>query len=121
MPIEAVATGFQALRGLAWGPDRTLYASDRDAGVIYRIVPSDPGASQVSVRQGGLQKPAGLASGPDGALYVVEDGAGQIVRLNGTPTPVWTGLHHPTWLAVAPDGTLYVTAQKSGGEPASRS
>lgn len=117
VPIEAVATGFQALRGLAWGLDQALYASDWDAGVIYRIVPG--GTSQLSVRQAGLQKPAGLAWGPHGAVYVVEEGADQIVRLNGMPTPVWTGLAHPTWLAVAADGTLYVTAQKSA-ERASR-
>lgn len=119
VPVEVLATGFQALRGLSWGPDHALYASDRDAGVIYRLVPSGPGAARVSVHQAGLQKPWGLAWTPDGALVVAEEGRGQLVRLNGTPSPLWTGLHHPTWLAIARDGTLYVTAEEPGKEESS--
>lgn len=120
VPIEVFARGFQDLRGLAWGPDQALYASDRDAGVIYRLVLAGGGTAQISVRQAGLRKPGGLAWGPDGLLYVAEEGAGQIVRLNGAPTPVWTGLFRPTWVAVDPDGVMYVTTQDGTGTETKR-
>lgn len=116
LPLEPMATGFRDLQGLAWGPDQALYATDREAGVVYRLEPTAAGAARVTVRQAGLNRPVGLAWGTDDALLVVEEGGardpfgGRVLRLNGTPAPVWTGLKHPAWIAAAPDGTLYLTA-----------
>ncbi len=125
VPVELVARGFHGLRGLAFGPDLALYASDQDVGVIYRLTPTGSGSVSIAVRQAGLRQPAGLAWSPDGLLVVAEEGGEQVLRLNGTPMPIWTGLAHPTWPAIAPDGSLYLTAQRwagagpgsKGGEP----
>ncbi len=109
-PFETVLDGHVELFGVAVMDDGSVYASDRSAGVVYKLPPSAPLATAVT----GLNRPAGLAVSLDGRLLIAEERAGRVLRLEpgGALTVLATGIKTPRWLAVAADGTVYISAHR---------
>ncbi|MGH7331184.1 MAG: Ig-like domain-containing protein [Candidatus Rokuibacteriota bacterium] len=109
-PFETVLDGHVELVGVAVMDDGTVYASDRGAGVVYKVPPSAPLATAVT----GLDRPAGLALSSDGRLLMAEERAGRVLRLEpgGALTVLATGIKTPRWLAVAADGAVYISAHR---------
>ena len=64
---------------LAVGPNGTVYASESQRGLVYRLGPSDPSLS-ILVRRGALTSPQGLVPATDGKrLYVADYAMGVMV------------------------------------------
>jgi streptogramin lyase len=101
-----------APRGLAAGPDGSVYAALTGASRVVRVG-SDGAVASVAE---GLAEPVGVGLEPDGKVLVLEraSGAGRLVRLDpAKPTErsvVSADLPQPTSLLVAPNGRAYVTA-----------
>ncbi len=106
--FETIFEGGRELVGVAVGPDRAVYVSDRQAGRVYRLVPGD--RSTVAAR--GLGSPVGLGWTDDGQLLILDEEAGQLLRLeaSGALTTLARGLRRPRWLAVGPEGSIYISA-----------
>jgi sugar lactone lactonase YvrE len=74
-PAGVFATGFSAITGLAFGPDRSLYVTELSTkpakleppGAIVRLRPD---MSRTTLKSKSLLFPAGAAVAPDGTLYV---------------------------------------------------
>lgn len=130
-------------RGLAIGPDGTLYVAD-DNNRIRRV---DPDGKISTIAGGGgkdadsgraadlrLHHPTAIALGPDGSLFFTEAWYGDAHRVrrldpDGTLSTIAGGsargsdgdggpalkakLSDPTGLAVAPDGTIYIADQSN--------
>lgn len=75
-----------SLRGLAFGADGNLYANDREAEVVIRVVPGT-GAVSVLATAAALDTAAGtdinlntgIVGSEDGTIYTLSDDAGDIV------------------------------------------
>jgi len=108
-PREPFASGIVNVTSMAFGPDRTLYASSRFDGTVYRVL--DDGQHETVASDLGIA--CGLAFAPDGTLFV-GDRSGTIFQIDrkGHTSPLATlpssvAAFH---LAMGPDGWLYVTA-----------
>ena len=117
---------FQApIGGLAFGPDETLYISDRAQNHVWRMKPN--GRPEIYAGSGvagytgdlgaateaRLWEPMGLAVDKEGNLYIADAGNNVIrkVDVSGVITTVGTGsttLSIPFGVAVGGDGTIYV-------------
>ena len=107
-PVDVVAGGFGALRGIVVDTADRLYVADRESGTVTRI--GDDGTRVLARR---LERPVGLALDPQGRLLVAEERAGRVVRLDPDgPTPIVQGVKQPRWLAVSEHGTVYVSARR---------
>ncbi len=125
-------------RGLALGPDGSLYIADNGNHRVRRVGPdgiittvAGTGASGYSgdggsATQAQLGYPTGIALGPDGSLYIADAGNNRVRRVgpDGIITTVaGTGalghggdggpatqaqLGYPTGIALGPDGSLYI-------------
>jgi sugar lactone lactonase YvrE len=95
--------------GLAFGPDNSLYATNRAEGTVYRI---DRGEEAVPFAKG-LGIATGLAFNSDGVMFV-GDRSGTIYRILADGTPDAFAKLDPSvaayHMAFAPDGRLFVTA-----------
>ena len=114
-PVETVATGFQALRGIAVDAGGQPVVADRDAGTVTRITAD----GRRLVLASGLERPVGVAFDLAGRLLVVEERAGRVTRLepDGRRVTVLAGIELPRWIAVADTGTLYVSARRATRGP----
>ena len=130
--------GLYGPRGIALGPDGSLYIADRFNNRIRRVGPDGiiTTVAGTGVRgysgdggpagQAGLYWPTGVALGPDGSLYIA-DGAnnrirrvgpdGIITTVAGTGARGYSGdggpagqarLRFPYSVALGPDGSLYI-------------
>jgi sugar lactone lactonase YvrE len=107
-PVDVVAGGFGALRGIVVDSADRLYVADRESGTVTRI--GDDGTRVLARR---LEQPVGLALDLQGRLLVAEERAGRVVRLDPDgPTPIVQGVKQPRWLAVSERGTVYVSARR---------
>ncbi|MET7390619.1 hypothetical protein ACFYPT_38060 [Streptomyces sp. NPDC005529] len=125
-------------RGVAVGPDATVYIADT-ANNHVRLVTKDGvittltgtgqggfGGDDGPARQATLRSPHGVAVGPDGAVYIADMSNHRIRRIGtdgiittvaGTGHQVFGGdgraadqatLHSPHGVAVGPDGAVYI-------------
>ena len=124
----AIATDLSLPRGIAVGPDGTIYIADTgnrrirkvsQDGTLYTVAGSGQANSTGdggSALGAGFISPRGVALGPDGALFVLDAGRswgsgsirkidpdGVITRVTGS-----TQLRYPQGMAVASDGTIYI-------------
>ena len=104
---QSTATGFNAPREIAVGPDGAVYVADTGNGRVQR---RDPASGAWTTFAAGLSSPAGVAVTSD-AVYVADTGNNRIQRIAATttttlPTPPG-GLTAPTGVAAA-GGAVYV-------------
>jgi len=110
------AQGLNAPRGLAFGPDGTLFVGDR-SGTVFRIR-SNGQATMIATLPASVAA-FHLAMGPDRCLYVTaptltsRDSVYR-VHLDGEVEVVWSGFGRPQGLAFGPDGLLYVVEALAG-------
>lgn len=138
LATQTVASGFDTVWELAWGPDQALWITERP-GRISRLDPATGRVTRVAtlavaeIGEGGLMS---LAFHPDFATHPVVFAAhtyraaggavrNRIVRLPwtgtalGAPTPVLddipgASVHNGTRLAIGPDRLLYVSTGDAG-------
>lgn len=95
--------------GVAFGPDRELYVTNRRDGEVYRIERNEDAVTIAS----GLGIATGLAFDKNGVLFV-GDRAGTIYRILDDGSPDIFAKLEPSvaayHLAFGPDGRLYVSA-----------
>jgi glucose/arabinose dehydrogenase len=83
--VTAGSGGLDNPRGLALGPDGSLYVGSRETDSVLRY-DATTGAFLgvfVAAGSGGLNGPEDLAFGPDGNLYVASRLSNQVLRYNG--------------------------------------
>lgn len=109
-------------RGLAFGADNLLYASDLTSNAVYRFN-AETGAlvgTFVTANQGGLQQATGITFKAGGHLFVADPAANNVKvysRVNGAFLRVFTTggvLNGPQSVAFAPNNTLLVTSPGTG-------
>jgi glucose/arabinose dehydrogenase len=134
---QTVASGFDTIWELAWGPDNALWVTERP-GIISRIdaqTGSVTRVGQIAVQEIGEGGLMGLAFHPDFSsqpfvytahTYAASSGTrNRVVRLRfdgtalGPPQTIFDNLpggsiHNGSRLAVGPDRLLYVTAGDAG-------
>ncbi len=119
--VAAGAGGMGAPSWMAFGPDRHLYVSDVQAGILR--FHGTTGVSLgvfVAPGSGGLPADGRFVFGPDGHLYVPRSSTNSVLRFAGGNgalldefvAPASGGLINPRAVAFGPDGHLHVT---SGG------
>ncbi|MGH7167921.1 MAG: hypothetical protein ACREII_05260, partial [Nitrospiraceae bacterium] len=117
-PVHVIARGFEQPTGLAARPDGSLFLTDQETGVLYRLSPAAEGTFSSEVLLAGLKEPYGVVVERDGHLLVAEKDRGQVVRVaklteevfSAVPEPVVAGLKDPRWLALDGGGALVVSA-----------
>ncbi|MGH7387438.1 MAG: hypothetical protein ACREIZ_03115, partial [Candidatus Methylomirabilales bacterium] len=117
-PVHVIARGFEQPTGLAARPDGSLFLTDQETGVLYRLSPAAEGTFSSEVLLAGLKEPYGVVVEHDGHLLVAEKDRGQVVRVaklteevfSAVPEPVVAGLKDPRWLALGGGGALVVSA-----------
>jgi glucose/arabinose dehydrogenase len=113
------ASGLQAPRFMAFGPNGALYATESSAGTVVRLSAApNGGQAAASVVVSGLDRPTSLAFAPDGALYIGEESRVSLVRF-GPDGHVASrraiialpsgGNHITRTVLLGPDGQLYVS------------
>jgi glucose/arabinose dehydrogenase len=134
---QTVASGFDTIWELAWGPDNALWVTER-RGIISRVDPQTGAvttAGQIAVQEIGEGGLMGLAFHPDFAgqplVYVAHSYAAAggtrnriaRLRLNGTVLEApqtllenipGASIHNGSRVAVGPDRFLYVTTGDAG-------
>jgi glucose/arabinose dehydrogenase len=137
LETETVASGFDTIWELAWGPDNAIWMTER-RGVISRLDPASGSVTtvgQIAVQEIGEGGLMGLAFHPDFAsqpyVYVVHTYAGASgtrnrlarLRFDGTALqPAQTlldgipgaGIHNGSRVAIGPDRLLYLTTGDAG-------
>lgn len=110
-----VASGFPILQSIVTGPDRALWMTDFDDGLIARM--TTDGKSTVYGIPGVNTYPGGIVVGSDGALWFTEPENFTIGRITtrGTVTQYHSGINgDPFGLAAGPDGALWFTEYFEG-------
>jgi len=129
-PERVISPGLSAPRGIAVGPDGSVYVADTGSS---RVVKLDPNGNLVAVfgertPAGGVSPPAstfnepwGIAVDSQGYVYVADtwnhriqkfDSSGNFILAWGTPGLSNEGIDRfwgPRGVAVSPDGRVYVT------------
>jgi sugar lactone lactonase YvrE len=78
------APAAQQLNDVAVGPDGTLYATDSEAGTVFRLRPGESVLTPFGT-PAGVRGANGIAASPDGALYVtLSTGIGRIDPRDGS-------------------------------------
>ena len=98
-------------RGIAAGPDGSLWFTEYNANKIGRITTGGV-ITEFPIPTASTQ-PSGIAAGPDGNLWFTEYNANKIGRITTagdvTEFPVPTANSHPYGIAAGPDGSLWFT------------
>ena len=119
--VFASGNGLANPNGIAFGPDRNLYAGLGDTGVVMRFH-GRTGAfidQFVSGGLGGLTGCRAIVFGPDGDLYVAAGPNNKVLRYEAETGALvgdiaqGSGLIGPVGLAFGPNGHLYVGAALS--------
>jgi RHS repeat-associated protein len=135
--IPALEVGFMP-KGIALGPDGSLYIADPSERRVFRVTPdgilatvagtgtSGPRGDGGLAIEASLPSPDAVAVGPDGSLYIA-DGSDQLIRVvdpngyirtvvgNGVrgfsgenAYPTLASLNNPSGVGFGPDGALYI-------------
>lgn len=112
---------FQILKGIALGPDRSLYVTDSPDNKISKITTDGMVSTIAGQGLGGhddgdcaratFSLPTGIAVDKVGNVYVAETGAIRKITIDTTGCRVSTlpgGFHYPDRLAINTAGNLYV-------------
>ena len=126
--VPSNSGGLNNPRGMAFGPDGSLYVVSSDTHSVLRyqgLAGSAPGTfvdEFVETGSGGLSFPYRAVFGSDGNLYVSSNGTDSVLRYQGpdgnTPgqfidafvATASGGLDAPTGLSFGPEGDLYVAS-----------
>jgi gluconolactonase len=109
--LRTIVEGLDHPEGVAYGPDRMLYAGG-EAGQIYRIDPTDGTFEQIADTGGFI---LGVCLDGAGAVYACDASRAAVVRVSpdGGAVEDWCAsaggqrLKLPNWAAFAPDGALW--------------
>jgi enterochelin esterase-like enzyme/sugar lactone lactonase YvrE len=104
----------EAVSGLEFGPDGTLYACQ---GSRQRVIAIDPATGVVTEVASGLE-PNDLAVTADGLIFITETGKRQVTRIDpatGEVTAVDTGITGPNGIAISNDGGTLAVSDYLGG------
>jgi len=110
------ATGLGQPRGIAVGPDGTLFLADAGKQTVIMVAPD--GSSRL-LGEGALKEPTAVAVLPDGGLLVLDAGAGAVYRLGrdgklGDRLFADFPLYGPRGLSVGPGGQVVLTDTGNG-------
>ena len=117
--VSSFASGLAAPKGLAFGPNGSLFVAQDVSGTNTSLI------SQVSVPGGvvsnfttGIQYPIGVAFNTGGDLFIASHsspvGVLQVASGSNTATTFSTGLNDPFGVAVDSSGTLFVANRTNG-------
>jgi sugar lactone lactonase YvrE len=119
---------FEAINGLAWGPDGALFVSDHDAvrkvtrdGAVTTLARDLVARSPASEPSGGSGHLFGLAVAAGGAVYVADHGGRRILKITPAGRAATAAMSEPPWaptgVAVAGDDLylLEVGYTRTGG------
>jgi streptogramin lyase len=110
------ATSLGQPRGIAAGPDGTLFIADAGQQAVVMVSPD--GSSKL-LGEGSLKEPTAVAVLPDDGLFVLDAGAGALYRLGldgklGERIFADMPLYGPRGLSVGPGGQIVLTDTGNG-------
>jgi len=107
----------ERLTSSTFGPDGALYATDYGANLVFRINPTNGGATTFTANH--MDGPLDLRFGADGNLYVANRNTNNISRFNGVTGQFidvfvsGSGLNKTDSFDFGPDGNLYVASRNN--------
>jgi len=106
----------QQARGVAVGPDGTVYVSDLVVGSVdqSRVVSYNPSTGATGIAATGLNWPSGLAVDAAGSLYVADSLNAKVYKYtNGALVQTLDVGGYPAGVAIEPSGSLLVSDMSS--------
>ena len=110
-PVVTVASGFDALAGIAVESDGAIVVIDRERGTLGRI--DSTGRRRVLLDN--LRNPTGVAVDTTGGVLVLDMGGRRLLRRtnDGQMVIVSSTLNRASAIAVGPDGRIWLAARRA--------